>query len=253
MRATGEDKAYPKSLKNSLADGLPFRANRRGIVPLASQAEKPTFTYSELLKNRRMGLSYKQIGKKLGIDPSKEEVLTVYGVLHEGLEGDLPSVESIKAPTRIQVPTPLWFLFDSELDLVANHAFPSEASVLQQNPQNVIVEKLGEHAGFMLENYLVVADILHQELSFSFTNMPTSSQQEITMCNNLPAKLLNRIYNIERSVANAACQMTEYGREGEPRCQCGAVKVLRYKWKLQPIPYPSFFWGCVRFNPFLPT
>lgn len=87
-------------------------------MPLTSQAEKPTFTYAEFLKNRRMGLSYKQIGKKLGIDPSKEEVMTVYSTLNEGLEGGLTSVESIKAPTRIQPPTPLWFLFDSELDLI---------------------------------------------------------------------------------------------------------------------------------------
>ena len=239
---------YPKSLKGALAEGLPLRANRRGLVPLMSQAEKPTFTYAELLKNRRMGLSYKQIGKKLGIDPSKEEVMTVYSVLNEGLEGDPLGVESIKAPARIQPPTPLWFLFDSELDLVANHAFPTEASVLQGNPQNAIVKKLGEHAGFMLQNYLLVAEVLHEQLSLSFTNH-TSSQHETSMCNDLPAKLLHHIYNIEKSVAGAGYQMTAYGGGGKLRCQCGAVKTLRYKWKLQPIPHPSFFWGCVCFNP----
>lgn len=173
--------------------------------------------------------------------------MTVYSTLYDGLQG---GVESIKAPTRIQPRTPLWFLFDSELDLIANHAFPTEASILQRNPQNTLVEKLGEHAGYMLENYLIVADILHQQLSFCFSN-PNSiaSQHETTMCNNLPAKLLHRVYNIERSIASAGYQMTEYGGRGEPRCECGAIKVLRYKWKLQPIPYPSFFWGCVRFTP----
>ena len=74
--------------------------------------------------------------------------MTVYSTLYDGLQG---GVESIKAPTRIQPRTPLWFLFDSELDLIANHAFPTEASILQRNPQNTLVEKLGEHAGYMLE------------------------------------------------------------------------------------------------------
>jgi len=65
--------------------------------------------------------------------------MTVYSTLYDGLQG---GVESIKAPTRIQPRTPLWFLFDSELDLIANHAFPTEASILQRNPQNTLVEKL---------------------------------------------------------------------------------------------------------------
>ena len=108
--------------------------------------------------------------------------MTVYSTLYDGLQG---GVESIKAPTRIQPRTPLWFLFDSELDLIANHAFPTESSILQRNPQNTLVEKLGEHAGYMLENYLIVADILHQQLSFCFSN-PNSiaSQHETTLCNN---------------------------------------------------------------------
>lgn len=57
--------------------------------------------------------------------------MTVYSTLYDGLQG---GVESIKAPTRIQPRTLLWFLF-------------------HRNPQNT-VEKLGEHAGYMLENSL---------------------------------------------------------------------------------------------------
>ena len=45
-----------------------------------------------------MGLSHKQIGRMLGTDPSKEEVTTVYSALNEDLEGNILSVESIKAP-----------------------------------------------------------------------------------------------------------------------------------------------------------
>ena len=42
--------------------------------------------------------------------------------------------------------TPMWFIFDSEVHLVANHTFRTEASVLQRNLQKTIVKKLGEHA-----------------------------------------------------------------------------------------------------------
>ena len=55
--------------------------------------------------------------------------MTVYSTLYDGLQG---GVESIKAPTQIQPRTLLWFLF-------------------HRNPQNTLVEKLGEHAGYMLE------------------------------------------------------------------------------------------------------
>ena len=76
--------------------------------------------------------------------------------------------------------TPLWFLFYSELDLVANHAFPTETSVLQRNSQKAIVKKLGEHAGSMMQNYLLVAEVLHEQLSLSFTNY-TSSQHKTSI------------------------------------------------------------------------
>ena len=86
--------------------------------------------------------------------------MTVYSTLYDGLQG---GVESIKAPTRIQPRTLLWFLF-------------------HRNPQNTLVEKLGEHAGYMLENYLTVADILHQQLSFCFSNPNSIASQHEQPC-----------------------------------------------------------------------
>ncbi len=35
---------------------------------------------------------------------------------------------------------------------------------------------------------------------------------------------------------------------GQGRCKCGAVKSLKFKWKDQPIPHPSFFWGCIKYT-----
>ena len=198
-----------------------------------------------------MGLSYKQIGKKLGNDPSKEEVLTVYNVIHEGLEGNLPDVATIKAPSRVQPTTPLWFLFDSELDLIAKHALPSAADVLQHSPQNTVLEKLGDHAGYMLDVYLMVDDFLHEEIMHSTANARPSSQlgQMTAMSARLPIKLIDQVHSLKRAVAEAAYQMTDHWGSEQPKCKCGAVKIIRYKWKTQPIPHPSFFWGCVKFTP----
>ena len=82
------------------------------------------FTYSELLKNRKLGLSSYRLGKKLGIDPSKDKVRTLYKVLHENLE-DLPVVESLTSLNCVSPCILLRYMFDSELDQVANCALPS--------------------------------------------------------------------------------------------------------------------------------
>ena len=107
--------------------------------------------------------------------------------------------------------TTKWFIFNSEVHLVANHAFLIEASVLHRNShsQRAIVKKLGEHAGFMMQTYFLVTEVLHEQLSLSFINH-TSSKHKTRMCNNFLAKLLHCIYNIENSVASEDYQMTEY-------------------------------------------
>ena len=59
---TSNLKSYPASLQPALNAGEPLRANRRGVVPLSSEHDKPIITLSELIQLRRLGLSYKQIG-----------------------------------------------------------------------------------------------------------------------------------------------------------------------------------------------
>ena len=126
---------------------------------------------------------------KLGIDPSKDEVLILYKVLHENLEGDLPAVEPVTSLNCVSPCTPLLYMFDSELDQVANCALPSEADLLQGNPQCAVIDKLGEHAWFMLDTYLTVADIT---TSICVSNAPTSSElgQMVSMTNKLLLKIL---------------------------------------------------------------
>ena len=67
---------------------------------------------------KKLGLSYKQIGKKLGIDSHKEDVLQVF----EAVGCD---VQSITCPARVAPPTPLWYLFESECELIQSHILPS--------------------------------------------------------------------------------------------------------------------------------
>ena len=85
---------YCANLRDAMRNNLPLRANRRGVI-FNSNGERPSFAIDELYRNRRMGLSYKQIGKKLGIDPDRENVIHVYKALCEEAEEELhvPPIE----------------------------------------------------------------------------------------------------------------------------------------------------------------
>ena len=109
QRKTGTDKAYPQSLKCSMLSSEPLKANCRGVVPLTSTSEKPVISAEEFIENRRRGMSYASIGKKLGIDPSKEKVLSVYKILKE-VDDDFLDVKSEDITVPKQYPAPLWFL-----------------------------------------------------------------------------------------------------------------------------------------------
>lgn len=118
-------------------------ANRRGIHSACDI--KPKITVSELIRYRKIGLSYKQIGRKLGIDCHKEDVIQVYKVLGS-------NIEEVKAPAKVSPPTPLWYLFDSEKELIKDYLLPSQTDVKQLLPQKRVLSRLGENAGFMLNN-----------------------------------------------------------------------------------------------------
>ena len=98
-------KAYQLSVHKALRSKLPLRANRCGIVPLQSDSEKPSYTIFKMYKMRKMGLSFKMIGKKMGIDPSREEVVSLYDVFQDNQDG-LVNIESVTAPSKIAPPTP---------------------------------------------------------------------------------------------------------------------------------------------------
>ena len=113
---------YVHTLKSCVKDKELLRTNHRGLVPLNDDQDKPTFALDELHRNRKPGLSYKAIAKKVGIDTFKEDVIAISRVLESG--GSLPSIESISTPYRRSLPSPLWFLWDSEFEVMKS-ALPS--------------------------------------------------------------------------------------------------------------------------------
>ena len=138
------DKAFPQAIKAALLAKSVLHCNRRGVVPMSSGIEKPTIGVEELLSNRRRGLSYASIGRKLGIDPSKEEVLHVFKVLKD--DAGTPDIEGVPVAAVKQYPTPLWYLWNSELNIIADHAIPSSEAILCKGLPARTVSRLGDEA-----------------------------------------------------------------------------------------------------------
>ena len=220
-----------------------LHANHRGIVPLHCNT-KPTIARSELIEQRRLGLSYKQIGRKLGIDPHKEDVIQVYTAL--GID-----VQKVAGPSKVTPRTPLWYLFDSEREIIKDCILPSTSDILQLLPQERISSRLGEHSGFLLATYLKVAEIIDEEVQIAVTGAPPKSNvSELHQWDGgLSAAMIHQSAAIHSAVGRAAYQLSDYCITPEiGRCKCSAIKILCYGWHATPIPHPSFFWGCCRYS-----
>lgn len=197
------------------------------------------------MKNRKLGLSYKQIGRKLGIDCHKEDVIQVYKALGN-------NIEAVKAPAKVSPPTPLWYLFDSEKELIKDHILPSQTDVKQLLPQSRVVSRLGENAGFMLNIYLKVSQIMNEEILSTFNGASDSSLGRLRKWDgDLASDVISKVSGIQKSVGQAAYELSDYFQNAEVgRCVCSATKALRFGWKNDLLPYPSFFWGCSKYTPF---
>ena len=237
------DTAFIRNLKSSLKNNESLRVNRRGLVDLNDSGEKPVFSADELYRNRRLGLSFKAISKKLGIDKSKEELLQVSRVLQAGCKDCLPSIDAVDIPYRRSLPTPLWYLWDSELDIIGKSALPSQVDLMAQSPHFRVLQHLGTDAGWMLQTLLDVQQVVHQEVlnSFEYTLQDSTLGQVELWTNHLPSTLIRQAIVLERRVSEAAFQMTPSYQEGNGRCRCGGVKSLKFKWKQNPLDHPSFF------------
>ena len=223
-------------------------ANRRGIVQHFADQEKPTFSPEELIENRRRGISYSCIGKKLGIDNTKEEVVNVFKVMKE-CDDSLPSVDQLESPIVKAFPTPLWILFDSEIDLLVSECTPSIQHVIASAVQERVFSRLGERASEMLTTYIEVNEVLKEEMTMTISNASDRSPlgKHALWSNNLHKKVLTRSFDTSTCVAKAALQHSDTGVSSSVgRCQCGGVKAL--KWKCDNVGEPSFFWGCARYR-----
>jgi hypothetical protein len=98
-RGEGQDKetAFVRNQRTSIHNRKPLRINRRGLVKLNEEIEKPAFNADELYRNRQRGLSCKAIAKKIGVDTSKDEVVQISRVLKIGCGKKMPDIESIDA------------------------------------------------------------------------------------------------------------------------------------------------------------
>ena len=77
--------------------------------------------------------------------------------------------ESIKAPAKVSPPTPLWYLFQSEKEVIRDNILATSADILQLRPHDKVVDRLGDNAGFMLGIYLEVSRILNQEIDHAIS------------------------------------------------------------------------------------
>lgn len=210
-----------------------------------SFSDKPIITPSELISLRKLGLSYKQIGRKLGIDSHKEEVLQVY----KSLDID---IEKIKAQAKVSPPTGLWYLFDSEREVIKSDILPSPTHIKELLPQNRIFSRLGNDAGYMLDMYLKVSEIITEEICSSYQGAGDSSHVGHLKkwdSGDVGVGLIRKVYEIQKAVGLAAFHLSEYELEDVGNCMCAAMKAFRFGWKEVPIPHPSFFWGCSRYIP----
>ena len=66
------------------------------------------------------------------------------------------------------LPMPLCYLWDSELEVIEEGALPSRSMIMAHNPHARIVANLGEDYSWMLQVYLAIQKIVHNEIMYSF-------------------------------------------------------------------------------------
>ena len=101
----------------------------------------------------------------------------------------------------------------------------------------------------MLSMYMEVNQVLKEEMIMTISNASDRSPlgKHALWTNSLCQKVLNGCLDTSTSVAKAALQHSDAGMSSSVgRCQCGGVKVL--KWKCDSVGEPSYFWGCSRYR-----
>ena len=76
----------------------------------------------------------------------------------------MPDIESITTPYKRTLPTPLWYLWDSEQEVIEEGALHSRSMIMAHNPHACIVANLGEDSSWMMQVYLDVQKVVHNEI-----------------------------------------------------------------------------------------
>lgn len=113
----------------------------------------------------------------------------------------VPDTESIKTPYKRTLPTPLWYLWDSELEVIEESALPTCSMIMAHIPHARIVANLGEDSSWMLQVYLTVQKVVHNEIMYSFHNASgdcTLGERE-EWSNHIGSRLLDQALKIRAS------------------------------------------------------
>lgn len=143
-------------------------------------------------------------------------------------------------------PTRLWYLFNSELEIVARECVADEQKILATAVQEKVCSRLGERAYGSLSNFIEVTQIM-KELDIMLGNSSTSSQPgKLSLwTNNLQRKVMTGSANVLISVEKSALQHTSEADDNSDvgRCQCGGLKLLKFTIRCGRNSEPSFFLG----------
>jgi len=87
----------------------------------------------------------------------------VFDIIRDNSPGNVPDIQALRVPVKRNLPTPLCFCFNSELDLIAKYALPEKIDILGVCPQVRVTEQLGEDSAWMMQVHLTVGKIIEEE------------------------------------------------------------------------------------------
>ena len=93
----------------------------------------------------------------------------MFNVMKE-CDDTLPDVQEVQSPALRSYPTPLWYLFDSEVDIIARVSVPDIKKILATSVQEKVTSKLGDRGCEMLSTFVEVNEIIKEEMIIAMNN-----------------------------------------------------------------------------------
>ena len=119
----------------------------------------------------------------------------------------LPNIENDRRRMMKRYPSQLWYLFDSEIEVVVKESIPQSSHLLSSRfeLQRHVCERLGEHSMF-LSGFIEVNKIISEEVKKHIENSGTTSPlgKVHLWTNGLQCKIVSSSSSLFESVAKAA-------------------------------------------------